>query len=616
MDWDLDELVADLPAVFFRGYADGSIDLFDRKVEEMTGYAKEEFESRSMKWTDLILPADRDGAKRALVAALADSNAYTREYRITPKAGNVVWVHERSRIVCGADGAIQCINGLFFDVTDRKNLERSLQTAERDLRLVIDNVPAVMFKGSLDGSVEFFDTKVEAIVGHRAGSFGRRGLRWTDLIVEEDRHTVRQAFIHALKTNKAYVREYRVRSAHGAPVWIHERSHIVCDDAGRPESVSGLFFDVTDRKELEAAVAQRTAELQQANAHLALWAGELEHRNTEINLLGQLGDLLQSCNTSAEALAGIERFLPKFFPGDSGALYVFGESSLTLEAAAVWGPRRPEQRVFSVDECWGMRRGRAHGREEILSGFRCRHVGAGDRPYVCVPMTAHGSALGVLHVLLEPLASEQWDARQQLGVRVAEHLALALAKLKLQETLQHLSVRDPLTGLYNRRYLEEALAREMRRAERHGTQLGLIMIDIDHFKRFNDTLGHDAGDALLRELGALLQRQVRTGDVACRYGGEEFMVVLQDVPPDLPRQRAERIREAAKEIRVRHGERVLDAVTLSLGVALFPEHGGSPDLLMRSADVALYRAKQEGRDRACVAQAPPSARPPEATPPR
>ncbi len=602
MDWDLDGLVADLPAVLFRGYADGSVDLFDRKVEEMTGYAKEEFESRRISWTDLILPADRDRAKRALVAALGGNKAYTREYRITSKAGKLVGVHERSQIVCRTDGAIECINGLFLDITDRKDLEHSLHAAERDLRLVIDNVPAVMFKGSLDGSVEFFDAKVEAIVGHRAGSFGPSGVRWTDLIVEEDRRPAKLAFVQALKTSGAYVREYRVRSAHGSPVWIHERSHIVCDDAGRPEYVSGLFFDVTDRKELEAAVAQRTEELQEANAHLALWAEELVHRNSEINLLGQLGDLLQSCNTSAEAFAGIGRFLGKLFPADSGALFVFGESPLTVEAVASWGERPPEQTGFSVDECWGMRRGRAHGRAEIQSGFRCRHVGAGDAPYVCVPMTAHGSALGVLHILLPPLAPEQWDVRQQLGARVAEHLALALAKLKLQETLQHLSVRDPLTGLYNRRYMEETLTRELRRAERKGTQLGVIMLDIDHFKRFNDTLGHDAGDAWLRELGVMLQRQVRTSDVACRYGGEEFTIILQDVPADLPRARAEQIREAAKEMRLRHGDRDLGTVTLSLGVAVFPDHGTTREALMQNADVALYRAKREGRDRVCVAE--------------
>jgi diguanylate cyclase (GGDEF)-like protein len=188
-------------------------------------------------------------------------------------------------------------------------------------------------------------------------------------------------------------------------------------------------------------------------------------------------------------------------------------------------------------------------------------------------MSAHGAALGVLHVLLAPAHDQEWDSRKDLAVRVAEHLALALAELKLQETLQHLSVRDPLTGLFNRRYMEETLARELRRAERNQRHLGVIMLDIDHFKRFNDTLGHDAGDALLRELAALLRRQVRASDVACRYGGEESTILLPEVPPDLPRLRAEQIREAAWLIRVQHGQRVLEPVTLALGVAVFPADG-------------------------------------------
>jgi diguanylate cyclase (GGDEF)-like protein len=217
-------------------------------------------------------------------------------------------------------------------------------------------------------------------------------------------------------------------------------------------------------------------------------------------------------------------------------------------------------------------------------------------------MMAHGAALGVLHLLLASSDPERWDARQHLGLRVGEHLGLALAKLKLQENLQHLSVRDPLTGLFNRRYMEESLARELRRAERQGKLLGIIMVDIDHFKRFNDTLGHDAGDALLRELGAFLQRGIRAGDIACRYGGEEFTIVLQDASQETTRQRAEEIREAAKQLRVHHGQRVLDSVTLSLGVATFPQNGTSRDILMQSADIALYRAKQEGRDRVCVAE--------------
>jgi diguanylate cyclase (GGDEF)-like protein/PAS domain S-box-containing protein len=602
MNWDFHIVLANIPAVVFRGYADGSIDLFDRKVEAMTGYTKEEFETRQRKWTDLILERDRGPAREAFVDALKAGKAYTREYRISAKAGNHVWVHEQSHIVCDPDGRIEYVTGLFFDITERKSLEQSLHKAEHDFRIVVDNIPAVTFKGYIDGTIDLFERKVEALIGHSQASFGPHGMKWTDLIWEEDREATRRAFIGALKTNRAYVREYRVRSANGSPVWIHERSHIVCDPAGRVEYISGLFFDITERKELEATVAERTLELQHANDRLMLWGQELEHRNTEINLLGQMGDLLQSCNTSAEAHTGFQVFAKQLFPDDSGTLLVFEESGRMVEAVATWGDKPPGESVFSPDDCWGLRRGRVHGRMDIEAGLRCRHVADGRAAYLCVPMMAHGAALGVLHLLLASPDPERWDARQNLGARVGEHLGLALAKLKLQETLQHLSVRDPLTGLFNRRYMEESLTRELRRAERQGKMLGVLMVDIDHFKSFNDTFGHDAGDALLRELGAFLQRRIRAGDIACRYGGEEFTILLQDASQETSRQRAEEIREAAKRLQIHHGQRVLDPVTLSLGVATFPQNGANRDTLMQSADVALYRAKQEGRDRVCVAE--------------
>ncbi len=601
MDWDFDAVLSNIPAVLFRGYADGSIDLFDRKVEAMTGYTREEFETRQQKWTDLILETDRGSARNAFVDALKAGKDYTREYRISARAGNHVWVHERSHIVCGPDGRIEHITGLFFDITERKGLEQGLRNAEQNFRIVVDNIPAVTFKGYVDGTIDLFDSKVEALIGLSRTSFGPQGKKWTDLILEEDREAARRAFIQALKTNRAYVREYRVRSARGNPVWIHERSHIVCDPTGKVEYISGLFFDITERKELEATVAERTLELQHANSRLMLWGNELEHRNAEINLLGQMGDLLQSCNTSAEAHTGFQVFAKRLFPEDSGTLFVFGESARMVEAVAAWGGKAPGESEFSLDDCWALRRGRVHGRADVEAGLRCRHV-ADSAAYICVPMMAHGTALGVLHLLLASPDVDQWDARQHLGVRVGEHLGLALAKLKLQENLQHLSVRDPLTGLYNRRYMEESLTRELRRAERQGKPLGVLMVDIDHFKVFNDTFGHDAGDALLREIGALLQHRIRAGDIACRYGGEEFTIVLQDATQDATRQRAEEIREAATKLRVRHGQRVLDPVTLSLGVATYPQNGASRDVLMQNADVALYRAKKEGRDRVCVAE--------------
>ena len=192
------------------------------------------------------------------------------------------------------------------------------------------------------------------------------------------------------------------------------------------------------------------------------------------------------------------------------------------------------------------------------------------------------------------------DAKQQLAAAVAEQIALALSNLMLRETLRQQSVRDPLTKLYNRRFLVETLNRELARLERKHLPLSLIMIDVDHFKSFNDTFGHEAGDAVLRDLGEILQRNIRGSDIACRYGGEEFTIVLPEANLEIGRQRAETMREAMRELQPVHDGKPLGPVTLSLGVAWFPEHGRQPDQLLQVADTALYEAKSAGRNRVVV----------------
>ena len=192
-------------------------------------------------------------------------------------------------------------------------------------------------------------------------------------------------------------------------------------------------------------------------------------------------------------------------------------------------------------------------------------------------------------------------AKQQLATTVAEHIALAMANLKLRETLQNQSVRDALTGLFNRRYMEESLKREMQRCDRKQQPLSIVMIDVDRFKRFNDTFGHNAGDAVLRELAQLLQKYVRGSDIACRYGGEEFTLILPEASLDVTQQRAEQIRTAAKQLNVECNGQSVGAITLSMGVASFPNYGLDPEVVIKAADEALYRAKNEGRDRVIVA---------------
>lgn len=167
--------------------------------------------------------------------------------------------------------------------------------------------------------------------------------------------------------------------------------------------------------------------------------------------------------------------------------------------------------------------------------------------------------------------------------------------------LRELSIRDPLTGLFNRRYLEEVLIVEMIRAVRKGYLIGIIMADVDHFKQFNDTHGHAAGDAVLVQVGNFLRMHVRASDVTCRYGGEEFLLVLPEVSREITQMRAERMCKDVRHLHVEFEGQTLEAVTLSLGVAIFPEHGSTNDAILGAADTALYRAKREGRDRVVVA---------------
>jgi diguanylate cyclase (GGDEF)-like protein len=188
-------------------------------------------------------------------------------------------------------------------------------------------------------------------------------------------------------------------------------------------------------------------------------------------------------------------------------------------------------------------------------------------------------------------------ARMDIIEAVAEHLSMALSNLSLRERLRLQSIREPLTGLFNRRYLEESATRELARCARRQLPLSLMMLDIDHFKAFNDVHGHAGGDALLAQFGKLLQEHTRGEDIACRYGGEEFTLILPEADVETAMKRAQVIRIAVESMRVQHLGRNLPQVTVSIGVSAFPQHGETPESLLRVADEALYRAKHKGRNR-------------------
>ena len=339
-----------------------------------------------------------------------------------------------------------------------------------------------------------------------------------------------------------------------------------------------------------------------ANARLRESVAELERRGAGLAELNRYGGLLLSCSSTDEAVDLTSRLLGRLLPEAGGTVYRIKASADYAEAITQWGVHAAHSApLVSPPECWALRRGRVHRGGSAGDGPGCMHI---EAPAVevsvataCVPLAAQGTQLGFIY-----LSSHEAPAEGQMALvqAAAEQLSMALHNLHLQERLRLQSIREPLTGLYNRRYLEESLARELGRCERRQLPLSLLMLDLDHFKAFNDLHGHAGGDALLAGFGQLLQQHARAEDIPCRYGGEEFTLILPEADAAAALACAQRIVEAVRHMRVQHHGGELPAVTVSVGLATWqPGEDGAG--LMRRADAALYRAKRAGRDRVEVA---------------
>ena len=334
---------------------------------------------------------------------------------------------------------------------------------------------------------------------------------------------------------------------------------------------------------------------------------ELERRNRELTLMGEMVDYLQAVESPDEIFDVAASFGSRLFGDFSGGLFIQNESGSVVEAMSHWGETTWSDQVFAPESCWALRRGRRHGSLGGNAAPRCAHAADNVEALLCIPLIVQGKAAGLLGLAASEteklsITPPSSAASEALAVSVCEHLGLALTNMRLRGSLRDQSIRDPLTGLFNRRYLEETLEREISRSARSGHPVGLMMMDVDHFKEFNDTFGHSGGDALMRELGALLQATVRVEDAACRYGGDEFVIMLPESPLDVTVLRAEEIRQGASQFNIMHEGSVLNAVTLTVGVAMYPNHGVEMAGLVRAADEAMYKAKREGGDRVKVAQ--------------
>ncbi len=376
------------------------------------------------------------------------------------------------------------------------------------------------------------------------------------------------------------------------------------DQAGRKDEIGWLAGSINamsrnlreSYRDLERKVAERTAGLEAANAKLGETVGTLAVKNRESSILNRYLEALQRCENRMDTVPVVMKTCERLLPGDRGCITGLDEARGNHVVHGKWGEGVLPEFGSRRDACLAVVNRRPHACFDPDGAPPCEHNRKLASPGICVPVIVQGDVMGALHVLTQGCDPEAFIARRKLVENLAQQLALFLNNLQLRHTLRRQSLRDPLTGLFNRRYMEETLNRESVRAKREKFSIGIIMLDVDHFKQFNDTHGHDSGDTLLKRLARVLRNGVRGEDVVCRYGGEEFILILPGADLDRTTARAEEIRRLVavnmammlddKEIRV----------TVSLGASVYDSEVDGIEEAVKAADRALYLAKEDGRN--------------------
>ncbi|MCU1300502.1 MAG: hypothetical protein JWQ87_786 [Candidatus Sulfotelmatobacter sp.] len=487
------------------------------------------------------------------------------------------------------------------EVSERHRLAIDLNEQTTYLDSLIQNSPLGIAVLDREGGVELANPAFEKLF-----QYDRRELASMDIAsmgIHDDEATDSAQLIPQIFAGNALQRTVRQRrkdgklldlALHGVPLLLNSE-------------VRGAYLIYEDISE-----QLRAKEVQRQHAEsLDLLVKELEFHTKQMTVLNEMAALLQCSGSVQEACAVAADYMQKLFTeAPSGALYLFRSSRDLVEAAVRWGKRDSLAPTFPPDACWSLRRGQPHWSESSGSGIACQHLTQGlITECLCIQMVAQGNTIGVLHLEFEdttpvPNSSRTGslrESRQQLAISVASHIALSLASLQLRETLREQSIRDPLTRLFNRRFLEESLERELQIASRKKQSLAVLFLDLDHFKKFNDTFGHDAGDMVLQSLADLFRTFFRGTDICCRYGGEEFAIILPESSAQNAALRANALRSEVKSLRLQYKKQNLGALSISAGVAAFPEHASAADELLQIADQCLYESKALGRDVVTVA---------------
>ena len=504
------------------------------------------------------------------------------------------WVLVNAQVVeWQPDGNPRRVLGTQVDINRIKRVEHML-LAERSL-FASGPVIVLTFDAEPPHRLRQASSNLQEARGHPEQHV-MAGQPLDDLLHVDDAVQLAESVKRAISQPGAQVQcEVRLAKTDGSWPWY--LLHVVAERPNVGKLLRAYLVDINRLKEAESHAAVHNSALQEVVRKM----GQSQHF---METLQQLTELLQLCESEAESEQIIVQGGPQLFPRWSGALTFAGDGGL-MTVAASWGEPFTAQQSDEAD-CWAVRRGRLHQSSadpdlHVLSPV-CGHFGGGPtlppgiKHAICAPLLKSFDRPGVLHLIAHETMSEEDLRAAAWGAETfADALKLSLGNLRLRSSLREQAVHDEMTDLYNRRYFDEVLNRELSRSQRTGDGLILAILDIDHFKNFNDTFGHEAGDEVLKKVAEQLRRFVRAYDIACRVGGEELAIIMPRVHVEEAFMRLNQLREEISTCILMHNGTQLPAVTVSIGVADLAT--GSPDDLLRRADTALYAAKNSGRNR-------------------
>ncbi len=472
------------------------------------------------------------------------------------------------------------------DNTGQINTEKSLRASEERLRMLVDNAEDMIFLQESSGKLLFFNSPPIYEINEAA----IMGKSPRDALPEEYANSIENAFITVMKSQKPFHYETPVPSSRGQ-MWISFLAYPVTDQQKKIHAVGTIGRNITRQKEAELSLAE-------AQKALSARVIELERRNFEISMQSEMLTMMQFSQEIDETYKMVGQVLRQLFPGLNGSLLALNSSRNELSEHYSWGIDGLSRSSFQAEACWALRSGKPFLNVDTNQGFVCQHIPQ-PLPHstYCVPFMIDNVPAGCLSIWPNLPNGSIQETEIRLANSTCEQIGLAFTNIKLRQGLREQAIRDGLTGLYNRLYLDESITRELYRQERNGQALSVIMMDLDHLKEINDIYGHAAGDSVLRALGHLLKQSVRASDLPCRYGGDEFVLVMPETSLEIARRRAEKIADLFRKLSIPFGAQTLGGYTLSIGIATAPQHGHTSQDLLSSVDTALYQAKRAGRDR-------------------